>query len=230
MRIEPDISGVAIVLLGHFNPAILTPAWFAMHGLLSDSTAESATLGVAHPDVTEFSTEWLRLRARSDQMELYTVQAPHIRLRDFAVRTFREHLFHTPLKAFGINRFVHFKVRTPAERIHIGALLAPKSPWGKWGQALENAGSRGGMTSLTMTLFGPDDQPAGGQVNVTVEPSNLVGKDGTGVFAVVNDHYGTNTDDPGSAAHVVESLEANFESSTSHSEEIIDHVMSLSSA
>ena len=34
MRIEPEISGVAVVLLGDFNPAIFTPAWFAMHELL----------------------------------------------------------------------------------------------------------------------------------------------------------------------------------------------------
>ena len=32
MRIEPAISGVEVVLLGDFNPAIFTPAWFAIFG------------------------------------------------------------------------------------------------------------------------------------------------------------------------------------------------------
>ena len=36
MRIEPEISGVSVVLLGDFNPAIFTPAWFALHGLLPE--------------------------------------------------------------------------------------------------------------------------------------------------------------------------------------------------
>ena len=34
MRIEPEISGVQVVLVGDFNPAIFTPAWFALYRLL----------------------------------------------------------------------------------------------------------------------------------------------------------------------------------------------------
>ena len=44
MRIDPEISGVGIVVLGSFNPAIFTPAWFALHGLLPKSVADSADL------------------------------------------------------------------------------------------------------------------------------------------------------------------------------------------
>ena len=42
MRIEPEISGVQIVLVGDFNPAIFTPAWFALYRLLPESVASSA--------------------------------------------------------------------------------------------------------------------------------------------------------------------------------------------
>ena len=47
MRIEPEISGVGVVLLGDFNPAIFTPAWFALHGLLPESAADNAELQIA---------------------------------------------------------------------------------------------------------------------------------------------------------------------------------------
>lgn len=229
MRIEPDLSGVGIVFLGHFNPAILTPAWFAMHGLLPDKVAESGTLGVAHSDLTEFSAEWLQLRATSNQLQIETAQSPYIQLCDFAVRTFREHLFHTPLKAFGINRLVHFRVRTAAERYHIGRSLAPTTPWGRWGRILDADESQSGMTSVQMTQVDPDDRPAGGQINVTVQPSVHVGKGRTGVFVAVNDHFASDVDGPGSATRIADLLSANFESSISHSDQIIDHVMSLAS-
>lgn len=64
MRIEPEISGVGIVLLGAFNPMILTPAWFAMHGILPKAAAENATLKSANPQEVEFSTA---LAARSSK-------------------------------------------------------------------------------------------------------------------------------------------------------------------
>ena len=47
MRIEPEISSVSVILLGDFNPAIFTPAWFALHDLLPKGAAESADLNVA---------------------------------------------------------------------------------------------------------------------------------------------------------------------------------------
>lgn len=61
MRIQPEIDEVGVVLVGSLNPAIFTPAWFALHGLLPESAAESAELEVAHPQLTRFSTDWLRL-------------------------------------------------------------------------------------------------------------------------------------------------------------------------
>ena len=60
MRITPEIDGASIAVLGNFNPAIFTPAWFALHGLLPESVATGAELTVAHEQVTEFNAEWLR--------------------------------------------------------------------------------------------------------------------------------------------------------------------------
>ncbi|MCY3930504.1 MAG: hypothetical protein OXH70_02180 [Acidobacteria bacterium] len=144
MRIEPDISTVSVVLLGSFNPAIFTPAWFGLEGLLPRTTVESAELGVAHPNVTQFDAEWLKLRVRPDKFVVETSQAPTIRVSDLVVRTFREKLPHTPIKALGMNREVHFRVQSLAERDRIGRKLAPTAPWGEWGSSLEPDGDHWG--------------------------------------------------------------------------------------
>ena len=133
MRIEPEISGVDIIVLGAFNPALFTPAWFVLHGLLPEGAADSAEVEIIHPLVTEFTFDWLQLKVTAEHFSAETSQAPHVRVRDLVVRVFREYLPHTPLKGFEINRRVHFRVRNPAERDRIGRTLAPVEPWGRWG-------------------------------------------------------------------------------------------------
>ena len=227
MRIAPEIDGVSIVLLGSFNPAIFTPAWFALHGLMSKGVAESAELAVAHPQMTGFSADWLRFNVTPEKFQVETAQAPQIRVQDLAVRVFAEHLPHTPLTAFGINRNVHFRVENPAARDRLGRTLAPVDPWGAWGQELGLDGEHGGMKSLTMSQYNPTQRPLGGQINVTVEPSNRVGEGRSGVFVGINDHYALGDSEPRAAGNSMELLEANFKSSQDRSEAIIDHIMSL---
>ena len=172
MRIEPEISGVSVVLLGKFNPAIFTPAWFALHGLLPAAAADNAVLQVAHQQVTAFNTDWLRFQVTLDVCTFETVQAPHIRVQDLVLRTFKEHLHHIPLRAFGINRDVHFRMNSPAERDRIGRTLVPVEPWGHWKNELELDQPQGGMTSLTMSQLRPLGRPDGGRINIKVEPSS----------------------------------------------------------
>ena len=227
MRIEPEISGVSVVLLGEFNPAIFTPAWFAMHGLLPESAAESAMLEVAHQRVTVFSTDWLRLEVTHNRFSINTLQAPYIRLRDLVARVFKEHLYHTPLNAFGINRDVHFQVSSLTVRDRMGRTLAPVEPWGTWGHALGLDGESGGMTSLTMSQNDPEGRPKGGRINVKVEPSNRIGQGRLGVSVQVNDHYAINDTGPGTGERLMKLFEDNFDTSLSRGDDIVDHIMSL---
>ena len=67
MRIVPEVSGTSIALVGSFNPAIFTPAWFELHGLLPQGTAEIAKLEVAHAQATAFSSDWLHLNVVDSQ-------------------------------------------------------------------------------------------------------------------------------------------------------------------
>ncbi len=114
MRIDPEISRVNIALLGDFNPAIFTPAWFSLTGLLPAHVADSSELEVAHRQITKFSADWLGLEVTAERFVVDTSQAPYVRMRDLVVRVFREQLPHTPLRAFGINRQSAFPGRKPS--------------------------------------------------------------------------------------------------------------------
>lgn len=228
MRIEPEITGVSLVMLGHFNPAIFTPAWFGWHGLLSERTAEIADTKIIHPQIAMFNADWLNLHVQPESFLINTTQAPFIRLRDLAIRIFREHLPHMPLKVLGINREVHFPLRSFGEQNRLGRLLAPVEPWGDWGKKLESDEEKGGMTSLTMTQINPEGRPLGGRVNVVVQPSNQIGRGRPGVYVQVNDHYIIeNVESQMGTREIVMLLEDNFDESLRCADQIIDHIMLL---
>ena len=227
MRIEPQISGVGVVLLGSFNPAIFTPAWFSLHEILPKSAADNADLQVAHGQLVVFSTEWLQLQVTPDRFQATTQQGPYVRVRDLVVRVFREHLFHTPVKAIGINRDIHFRAASPAARDRVGRRLAPVEPWREIAEMLELGGEDEGMTSLTMRGSRPDGRLPGGQINVTVEPSVRIDEGRSGIYVHVNDHYAMDDTARDGRAKLFGFLEDGFELSIRRADDIVNHVMSL---
>ena len=227
MRIEPEIERVAIVLAGNFNPAIFTPAWFALHGLLPEKVATTAQLVVAHEQIVQFSTERFRLEVTRDRFLVETQLAPHIDILDLVMRVFQEHLHHTPVNAFGINRGVHFLVESLAVRSALGSRLAPIEPWGELGRELGLDKEYSGLRSLVMTQTQPEGRPEGGRINITVEPSGQIGNGRLGVYVACNDHYAIGGTEPSAAGDSMELLKNRFEASLSRSEKIIDHIMSL---
>lgn len=227
MRIEPEISGVNVVLLGSFNPTIFTPAWFALNELLPQHVVDCAKTDVVHPEVTEFSIDWLKLHIRKNLFLADTSREPYVRMRDLVFSVFNEFLPHTPISALGINRQVHFRVANQATRDRIGRKLVPVEPWGKCGDELEISNESGGMKSVTMAQGRPRGRPVGGEVNVTVEPSNRINNGQFGIFVRVNDHFVLGEDDYEGRIKLLGFLADHFESSIKRSDEIIDHIMSL---
>ena len=96
MRTESEIGGADVIMLGTFDPALFTPTWFVLHGLLPEGAADSAEVEIIHPLVAEFTFDWLDLKVTAEHFSAETSQAPHV--RDLVVRVFREYLPHTPLK------------------------------------------------------------------------------------------------------------------------------------
>ena len=221
-----EIRASTIVVCGNLNPAIFTPAWFEMHGLMPHGAADEATVKVIHPQVTEFTLDWLRLQVDTNRFLAETVQAPDIRLLDLVARVFKEFLTHTPLTVFGINKHVHFLAQSFEARDRLGRLLAPVEPWGDWAEKLGTDGKKGGMTSLTMTEVALEGRPNGDLLNVKIEPSQQIGQGRLGVYIQVNDHYtaGRSTGYE-TAENLIKALEENFEPSMKRADAIINHIM-----
>ena len=223
MRIEPEVSGVSVQLLGEFNPALFTPHWFAYNDLLPRELADSAELEASNGSMT-FTADWLAFKVDPERLAAATVQAPYSRVCDLLARAFREHLCrHTPLTALGINRDIIFRVGDRSDQDHIAATLAPVQAW----EAAQN-GARAGVLSQT-TIQVELEAGLSSRVSVQVEPYHIGPAGERSVLVSVQDYYDmqrTGADSAG-CRRCIGLLARNFDSSLKRSDEIVDSVMAL---
>ena len=228
MRIEPEIGGASIVMLGHFNPQIFQPYWFAKYDLITTEAAAAANVPFVHPEITSFRIEGeFNVQVERGRFSIDRAVAPLIQIADVVSGIFEELLPHTPIGQVGINRSVHFDVGSLEAREAIWHKLAPIEPWGEWGKLLRRGqGPRhGGLATMTMTQRELSDRPAG-WINAKVEPSNVVGRAASGIFMEINDHYDL-ARQPEGAYEIVEIVRSRFDTSIANADSIIDQIMSL---
>jgi hypothetical protein len=229
MRIEPEIGGASVVLLGSFNPKIFQPFWMSKHGLIADSAAEVADVAVIHADITAFMIEDLfTLQVIPTRFSIERNVAPLVLICDLVIRLFTDLLPHVPIQQMGINRTVHFNVG-PGERDRIGLVLAPREPWGEWGKEVSSGegAKHGGLQSLTLVQKNVSDRPAG-WIQTKIEPSLRIGGGRTGIYMEVNDHYElTDASQTSTPEAMMALLSKVFDDSIRRSEGIIDQIMSL---
>jgi hypothetical protein len=231
MRIIPEIDGVTIVLIGHFNPMIFHPIWFSEQGIFSPDEVKNASIEIVHPEISVFKIEWLSVRVEKSRFIAESRMPPLIRVADFIVSTFGDNLIHTPVGHIGINRTVHFK--TTLDKIDkVGKTLAPHYAWGDWGREIEGPDraknqpndKHGGLRLIVMEQRNLEDRYKG-HIQAKVEPSTKLLD---GITVDINDHYeienGSNVIGCKEAISIVKN---NFEKSIYRSEKIIDHIMSL---
>ncbi|WP_341918934.1 hypothetical protein [Hydrocarboniphaga effusa] len=229
MRIEPAITSVSIVLLGQFNPAIFTPAWFSRYDILPATEADSASSVFVHSEVTQFSVERADVYVDMQKFMVSSKRAPWIQLHDVVLKTFGEYLVHTPIHQMGINKYVHFEAGSIAARDAVGEALAPQAPWASLDavtNGMTTPGSKGLLSLRRLVAQGLPDRPRG-NVNARVEPSAEL-KSGTGIFVEVNDHFEVvDRSEVSGASSVMELLQGVFEHSLERSDAVIDSVMAL---
>jgi hypothetical protein len=228
MRLEPELGGCTIVLLGRFSPAMFSPLWFFRNNLISEETADSATVEILHQDIAIVAFGKLRMQIEAGRFTAETTEAPWIDLGDFVSKTFTERLISTPINQMGINRVVHFSVGSEEMRNQIGRTLAPIEPWGDFGKAVADTKPprRGGCVDVTMRLPTSGDGYIG-HMQVSVQPSGRL-KGDTGIYVQTNDHYDVGKlDEITDCEAIMNLLIDNFERSTDQSERIIDQIMSL---
>jgi len=176
MPLLPEIDGSSIVVLGSFNPAIFHPLWFKINQLIRPEEADAAKLEVTHPAISIFSLEWFKLQAETERFIVETTDKANFGpISDLVLGTFSI-LDHTPVRALGINRVMHFKMDSREKWHAFGHMIAPKEVW-------QGVMERPGLRSLTME--DPRDDPMG-FTRVRIEPSKRIDP---GIFIEINNHY-----------------------------------------
>jgi hypothetical protein len=170
-------EGVQLVILGSFNPAIVSAGWLQANDLISSADADVAEVLPSPGRASLFTTGWFQWAVYEGRMQLSSDKpAEYERLRDLAVGALKI-LNHTPVAAMGINRYFQCAVSNNEVWHRIGDTLAPKEFWCK---ELELPG----MKDVTVTSVRPDNYA--GEVNVSVQPSQIVTP---GVYVSQNDHF-----------------------------------------
>lgn len=191
-----DLSGVAIVSAGNFNPAIIHPRWLAEKSLIPDSVAEHAMNQEApkqmlvSSQIAVFVADWLSVQVTPEQAVFATVdEGRAVDLRDF-VRGVFELLPETPVHAIGINSDTHFKTASEEAWHAFGDQFLPKGFWepifetGSWRS--RSGGNRVGMRVMSVEVH-RDDDSVPGFVRVELAPSIRIPNNG--VYIGINAHF-----------------------------------------
>ena len=103
-----EVNSASVVLAGSFNPTIFQPQWFVRQNLLPAEECEKAEIKIIAPQVCEFHTERFVIQVTTERFAVLSKpDANPAPIRDLVAGTFFT-LEHTPLKALGLNRDMHF--------------------------------------------------------------------------------------------------------------------------
>ncbi len=172
-----EIDGVSVVVKGHFNPAIFSPAWLLGEQLIGVAEYKEAKVEIISRDLALFSAAWLACQVTPDALQMSTVVPEEFeRTRDVVAGVLRA-LSHTPIGAMGVNREVHVLVESVEQWHALGDRLVPKDAW-------LNVLSLPGMRNIT--IWGARTDDFAGRVHVQVEPSLRIPR---AVYITHNDHY-----------------------------------------
>ncbi len=228
MLIEPEITGCSIVMLGDFNPAIFQPSWLEAHGIEPNIVEADSNIEVIHRDITRFRIETRNYSIEPERFSLATTTAPWIAIADSTRHIFGELLTHTPVRSFGINRDIHFKLKDAATRVRLGRMLAPVEPWGAFGSELDSDDPDliGGLHSLTMRRRS-ETSDARVDTNVKIEPSSQI-VDQSGIFMQINFHHSLKDLESGHGAlEAIQLLSSRFEECLFEAESVIETIMKV---
>jgi len=216
-EIRPEVQGVSIVALGKFNPAIFQPLWFSGNNLIRKEEADAAEIKIIHRDVTVFSAEWFSLQVTGDKYSVDTEDPTKFQpLRDLALGTFKI-LEHTPIHAFGFNRYQHIRMATEEEWHAFGDHFVPKE---SWRPILDKPGLR------SLIVEGRRDGSTASQMQVRIEPSR---KAQPGVSIHMNEHYDVpkELDPMGAIALFLEKLQSSWDDFISYWQHVSDHLLAV---
>jgi len=176
-NLVPAVQGTTIVIVGDFNPAIMHPLWFSNNNLISEEDAKAADTELVHKQVSKFRTKSVLIQVTIDRFLIQTEDPTmFLPLRDLALGTFSI-LEHTPLRAFGVNRYELFHMRTLKEWHALGDLYTPKTIWK---EIMDGPGMK------QVTIQGQRANVKDARIEFTLQPIDMAT---FGVQLRLNEHY-----------------------------------------
>ena len=223
---QVEVSGVTVVGVGAFNPAIFQPQWLVDKGLITANAGESAHDELlVTPELTTFVADWLSVQVTLQKAIFATVDEGRDRdLRDVASGVL-DLLPETPIDAVGINSDAHYRVHSEEVWHELGDRFLPKEFWEPMFEAnhwmRRPDGHAVGMRTLTVEVHRDDVL---GFVRVEVAPSVRVTPDG--VYAGVNAHFQLRVDDRrGNGYKAARVIHDQWDQTRALQRELLDRVM-----
>jgi hypothetical protein len=214
---KPKVStlGKNVQVLGHFNPRLFVPRWFADVGLLPEEEADGAENEFIHEEMAQFQVDWASINVTKERFIASTTRVGHIEpLRDLVVGTL-ELLTHTPTNALGINHdfWLDFADRSSFDAF--GWALVPPANW----PVLQRPGM------VRTNVQGERKDGREGYLRIQVEPV-LDGQ--FRVHVGVNDHYQVGSQPASSMTPtIVGIINARWFESISEADEIVEHMTTV---
>ncbi|MCB1767111.1 MAG: hypothetical protein KDJ22_13805 [Candidatus Competibacteraceae bacterium] len=102
----------SVVVLGVMNPAIHHPAWYQAMSIITEAEFEESLRNqvIVTPQLTQFKTENLVLDCTLERWQVSSEAEEVNRIMTLAKTTF-EKLYHTPIKAYGVNHNFHIETK-----------------------------------------------------------------------------------------------------------------------
>ncbi|MFP4844287.1 hypothetical protein [Winogradskyella sp. PE311] len=123
------IYDLSIVLVGNFNPSIITPSWLAYKKLIRESDSENADITIIHPEISHFSLSFCEFQVSMDKCIITAENEADFELiRDLSISIF-SFLNETPISGIGINHNMHFGLENEDDYNRFGDWLAPLNIW-----------------------------------------------------------------------------------------------------
>lgn len=229
MKFETTTDQASIVLLGAFNPKIFHPTWLALHDLISPEQADDAEINIVHTDITQFAAAYMSFEIHTSRFLVRCDTIHKDVISDLVLTAFRDHLPHTPVWSVGINRKISYSCGSESARNELGIRLAPRGPWGSWGQEIDRSvgdeASHGGMMRLVMRQQ-PRPDGLAGHIQAELRPDPT---EGSRVVVDINNHFKIGTAEETIGCHdAMEVLIERWQPSMENAEYIVDGLMATS--
>lgn len=174
-----------IVVIGSFNPVIITPFWLSGKSLIRESDAKSAIVRIMHNEIVDYDLDWVTINITQKRFQLHCVKEPFFELTRDLVVGILNFLKETPISSFGYNHNKHISLKTRERYYEFGNRLCPLKNWNEY---LDEP-----RLNRLEILEKDSKQKPEGSILVTIVP--VPEKDiNFGVAININDHYNFSLD------------------------------------